>query len=120
MTHDDISDAEIEAVARAKARFVVLRNLRVLREERDEAFIERAVGHAWPDYITESRAAILASRAALLAEGRKVVAREGLTEEMIQAALAINAWKADGTARGMEKIRKKYQERWRVMWDAAP
>lgn len=41
------------------------------------------------------------------------------TEGMIQAALAANAWAADGSVRGMDKIRKKYRERMAAMVDAA-
>ena len=59
-------------------------------------------------------------RALWLADARAAIAAlRGPTEAMIRAALAANAWQADGSARGMDNIRKKYRERWNAMLDAA-
>lgn len=97
MTHDDISDAEIEAV---------------------KAVIVRLFGPAidfnapYAKMLAEEvpRAAILASRAALLAEGKKVVAREPI-EAMKRAY-----W--DALNDDEDAIHPAVALR--AMWDAAP
>lgn len=88
MTHDTISNAEIEAAK--KAWFSVPLTCA-------------------EDYTKRMRAAILASRAALLAEERKVVAREP-TEVMLGAAFS-KSFKGDSL------LLLGWFHR---MWDAAP
>ena len=100
MTHNDISDAEIEAVRRAGLALPFL-------------------VHVGSNSI---RSLILASRAALLAEGRKVVAREALIEMCDAATLSTSAFLAleNQGIRGAELRRLKHAIRFRAMWDVAP
>lgn len=55
----------IEAAARALARLRVLFNARNDAEKRDEAFIARAVEHAWRNWVNEATAALAAADAAV-------------------------------------------------------
>lgn len=116
MTHNDISDAEIEAVARAMAGW-----------NSADPFAEKPLDEPNADDDREwwrerSRAAILASRAALLAEERKVVAREPLIEMCDAATLSTSAFLAleNQGIRGVELRRLKHTIRFLAMWDAAP
>lgn len=99
MIHDDISGAEIEAVR----QFFIIR-----------ASCRFACKAESPDCecAKDARAAILASRAALLAEGRKVVAREP-TDNM-----DMTAWQFEHGEHGTGLF--NWRNAWRAMWDAAP
>lgn len=94
MSHDEVSDAEIEAI----------------RSALHDLFVELDIG----DFAAKSwaRAAILAYRTALRVHGLKIVAREP-TEAMTE--IGIDIWcNLPGT--DDHQVRSN----WRAMWDVAP
>ena len=101
-----MTDAEVEAVARAicRDRGVSPDLMLVMCHAFDDGRPETAVSiPAWRNYVSAARTANLAYRAALAKAGLKILAREP-TWEMVNAA-----WAAGDAA-----------ETWRDMWDVAP
>lgn len=91
----NITDAEIEAVARALCS-------------------PAGTEFNWPNQTNKARAAILAYRAALAAEGKKVVAAEA-SPEMMEACLKSNGI----TNIGGNECTVYPARLWRAMWEAA-